>query len=86
MNIATWNVRTLLDREEFNNAERKTATVARELTRYNVDIAALSETRLSEDDPLSEGVAGYSFSWKGKAEGEKRERGMGFAIRTGITK
>ena len=30
--------------------------------------------------------AGYTFFWKGKAEGEKRERGVGFAIWTEITK
>ena len=78
MNVATWNVRTLLDRGESSNAERRTAIVARELARYNVDIAALSETRLSGENQLSEKGAGYTFFWKDKAEGEKRERGVGF--------
>ena len=86
MNVATWNVRTLLDRDESSNAERRTAIVARELARYNVDIAALSETRLSGENQLSEKGAGYTFFWKGKAEGEKKERGVGFAIRTEIIK
>ena len=52
----------------------------------NVNIAALSEIRLSEKDRLSERGAGYTFFWKGKAERKKRERGVGFAIRTEITK
>ena len=86
LNVSTWNVRTLLDREESANPERKTAIVARELARYNIDIAALSETRLSEEDQLSERGAGYTFFWKGKAAGEKREGGVGFAIRTDIAK
>lgn len=46
MNIATWNVRTLLDsnRKESINIPRKTAVVAREMERLNIDIAALQET------------------------------------------
>ena len=46
--FGTWNVRTLLDRNE--NTERpecRTAIVARELGHLGIDIAALSETRLS---------------------------------------
>jgi exonuclease III len=54
------------------------------LARYNIDIAALSETRLSEEDQLTERGAGYTFFWKGKAEGVKREGGVGFAVRTEI--
>nr|VZI35415.1 unnamed protein product [Spirometra erinaceieuropaei] len=39
-----------------NRPERRTALVARELARYNVDIAALSETRFSEQGQLEEGI------------------------------
>ena len=86
MSVATWNVRTLLDRDESSNAERRIAIVARDLAWYNVDIAALSETRLSEENQLSEKGGGYIFFWKSKAEGKKRERGVVFAIWTEITK
>ena len=82
LNVAAWNVRTLLDRKESSQPERRTAIVARELARYNIDIAALSETRLSEEDQLTERGAGYTFFWKGKAVGVKREGGVGFAVRT----
>ena len=85
MSVATWNVRTFLGRDESSNAELRIAIVARELAWYNVDIAALSETRLSEENQLSEKGGGYTFFWKGKAEAEKRERGVGFAIWTEIT-
>ena len=47
LNAAAWNVRTLLDREDSDRPERRTALIARELDRYNIDIAALSETRLA---------------------------------------
>ena len=43
LTIGSWNVRTLLD---LNNgrSRRRTALIAKELSRYNIDIAALSET------------------------------------------
>ena len=46
LNLGAWNVRTLLDRAD--RAERKSALVDRELSRYKLDMAALSETRLSD--------------------------------------
>ena len=45
--LAEWNVRTLLDRDRSKRPERQTALVAKELSRYNIDIAVLSETRLA---------------------------------------
>ena len=47
LTIAPWNVRTLLDREGANRLEKRTALVAMELAKYNIDIAALCETRFS---------------------------------------
>nr|VZI44075.1 unnamed protein product [Spirometra erinaceieuropaei] len=43
-----------LDNPRSNRPERRTALVARELARYKVDIAALSETRFSEQGQLEE--------------------------------
>ena len=48
LNLGAWNVRTMLDREGTDRPERRSALVDRELNRYNVDMAALSETRLSD--------------------------------------
>ena len=48
---------------------------------YNIDFAALSETRLSGEDQLAEVESGYTLFWSGKSEGEKREGGVGFAVR-----
>ena len=77
-----WNVRTLLDSENDNRPERRTALVARELKRYDIDIAALSETRLAKEGQITEVNAGYTIFWKGKPEEDRRESGVGFAIKT----
>ncbi|BHF70268.1 hypothetical protein SprV_0301331800 [Sparganum proliferum] len=52
LTLAAWNVRYLLDNPRNNRPERRTALVARELARYKVDIATLSETRFSEQGQL----------------------------------
>ncbi|VDM05831.1 unnamed protein product [Schistocephalus solidus] len=49
--------------------ERRTALVARELQRYKVGIAALSEIRFSEQGQLEEVGAGYTF-WSGRPKAE----------------
>ena len=67
LTIGQWNVRTLLDREGANRPERRTALVAMELAKYNIDIAALCETRFSESGSLDD--LEYSFFWSGKPEG-----------------
>ena len=82
LTIRQWNVSTLLDRERANRPERRTALVAMELAKYNIDIAALSQTRFSESGSLN--YLEYSFFWSGKPEGERREARVGFAIKKDI--
>ena len=56
LKVATWNVRTLLDGVGSGGApRRKTALLSHELGRYDIDIAALSETRISEEGSIREG-------------------------------
>ena len=62
--FGAWNVRTLLDHTGTDRQER-TALVAHEPASYNVQIAALSETRLAEEGQLTEQSAGYKFVWIG---------------------
>lgn len=81
LHFATWNVRTLNDDPTNERPERRTALVGRELRRYNIDIAALQETRLAEEGQLNEIGAGYTFFWKGKPTSEHRIHGVGFAIK-----
>ena len=80
--MSCWNVRTLVD--SAGGPERRTAIVAKELGRYNIDIAALSETHLLDDGQVKEIGGGYTIFWKGKPSGEKREEGVGFAIKSDL--
>ncbi|BHF69188.1 hypothetical protein SprV_0301223100 [Sparganum proliferum] len=82
--MAAWNVRSLLDNPRSNRPERRTALVARELARYKMDIAALSETRFYEEGQLEEVGAGYTFFWSGRPRTERRDAGVAFAIRNDI--
>ncbi|VDL98753.1 unnamed protein product [Schistocephalus solidus] len=72
------------DNHRSNRPERRTALVARELACYKVDIAALSETRFSEQGQLEEVGAGYTFFWSGRPKAERRDAGVAFAIRNDI--
>nr|VZH91275.1 unnamed protein product [Spirometra erinaceieuropaei] len=72
------------DNPRSNRPERRTALVARELARYKVDIAALSETRFSEQGQLEEMGAGHTFFWSGRPKAERRDAGVAFAIRNDI--
>ena len=49
---------------------------------YNIDIAALRETRIAGECQLEEVGAGYKFLCIRHPEGQARQAGVGFAIRT----
>ena len=70
-----------MDSNTSDRPQRRTAIVARELKRYNIDIAALSETRRAGEGQLTEHGGGYTFFWKGKDEDQPRIHGVGFAIK-----
>lgn len=70
-----------MDRASNDRPERRSAIIARELKRFNIDIAALSETRLADEGNLKEEKGGYTFFWKGKPADEPRIHGVGFAIK-----
>ncbi|VDM03774.1 unnamed protein product [Schistocephalus solidus] len=82
LTLVAWNSSSLLDNPRSNRPERRTALVTRDLARYKVDIAALSETRFSEQGQLEEVGAGYNFFWSGRPNAERRDAGVAFANRT----
>ena len=86
MKVACWNVQTLLDKELSERPHRRTALLARELSLYDIDIAGLSETRLDDVGQFIETGFGYTFFWKGKPADEARELGVGFAIKSFLSK
>ena len=82
MTIGVWNVRTLMDSAGSDRPQRRTALVVRELDRYKVEIAALSETRIAEEGLLKQVGPGYTFFWSGRKKEERREAGVGFTIKS----
>ena len=83
LKLVTWNIRTLLD--SYGRSERphrRTALIAAELRRYDIDIAALSETRLLDEGSLTEVGSGYTFFWKGYPSGGQHLHGVGLAIKS----
>ena len=82
LKLATWNVRTLLDRDDSVRPQRRTALVATDLAKYDIDIAALSETRFSGVGELTERGAGYTFFWSRRGPEERCEAGVGFAVKS----
>ena len=82
LSIGAWNVRTLMDSSSSDRPERRTALAGRKFDRYKVEIATLSETRLAEEGLLKEVGAGYTFFWSGCKKKERREAGVGFAIKS----
>ena len=63
MQITAGNVRILLDTKNSRKPKCMTAISGHELSRYSIDIAALSETRLADTVDLMEAGSGYTFIW-----------------------
>jgi len=74
----------MLDTTNSDRPKRRTALIAAELRRYNIDVAAIQETRLPEEGSLTEVGQGYTFFWRGLAVDERRMHGVGLAIRNEI--
>ena len=71
----------MLDRQNADRPERRSAIISLELSKYNIDIAALSEVRFSRTGHIRE-ETGYSICWSGKVADECSESGVALAIRT----
>ena len=69
------------DTEDISVA-RKTVIINNELLRLKVDISALQETRIAGQGAIKEND--YKFFWHGKSVDERREHGVGFAIKNAL--
>ncbi|XP_068675615.1 craniofacial development protein 2-like [Montipora foliosa] len=76
----------MLDSDDNDRPQRRSALVARELSRLDIDIAALSEVRFAEEGSLVERGAGYALFWSGRRKEEHRQSGVGFMIKNNIAK
>ena len=84
LKIGTWNVRTLMDSARSGRPQRRTALVGRDLGRYWIEIATLSEARFAEVGEIKGGDPGYTFFWSGRKSEERREAGVDFANRSDL--
>ena len=73
-----------MDRSGSDRPERRTALVGKKLSKYGIDIAALSETRLADEGQVAESGCSYTFFWIGKPVDQPRTAGVGFAIRSSV--
>ena len=55
-------------RRRLFEARKEDTLIARELGKYQIGIAALSETRLAREGSIAEPKGGYTFFWRGKAK------------------
>ena len=75
-----------MDTANSDRPERRSALVCRELARFNIDVAALSETRLADEGNIQETTAEYTIFWIGKTTDEPRIHGVSLAIKTRLVK
>jgi len=66
-----------MDADNSSCPHLRTALIASELLRYNIDIAALSQTRLADEGSLNDMASGYTFFWKGLPMNSRRIHGVG---------
>lgn len=83
LKIASWNIRTMLNRNNSDRPERRSAIISKELHRYSIDIAALSEVRFADSGSIRE-ESGYTIYWSGKPSGDKSESGVALAVRNDL--
>ena len=65
-------------------ARHCSALIACELARYNIDIAALSETRLTDEGSLVEMGTSYTSLRSGLPKDARHIHGVGFAVGTAL--
>ena len=73
-----------MDSAGSDRPQRRTALVGRELRRYRIQIAALSETRFADVGDIKEVGAEYTFFWSGRKSEDRLEAGVGFVIKTDL--
>ena len=80
--VTSWNLSTL--QYAGLGARRRTALIACELARYNIDIAALSEARLLDEGSFVKIGTGYTFFWSCLPTVARRIHDVGFAVWTAL--
>ena len=84
LNVACWNVRTMLNTANSNHPEHRSALVAHELSCLTIDKAALSEVHFADEGSLKEHRTGLTLFWSGKPSNERHQSGVGLMVRNSI--
>ena len=84
MKMTCWNIRTILDKTGSNWSARHSALIAHELSRLDIDIAALDEVCLPEEGNLQKQGTRYTLFWSEKPAKNKRLSVVGFMLKTSI--
>ena len=84
LKIGAKNVLTLMESAGSDRPHCRTALVGRELCRYGIEVTVLSETRFAEIGEIKEVRVCYTFFWSGRKSEERREAGIGFAIKSDL--
>ena len=84
LNIACWNVRTMLDKADSSYPECGSAFVGHELSRLNINITALGKVCVTEEGSLKEHGIGYALYWSGKPSTKRRLLGVGLMVRNSM--
>uniref|UniRef100_A0A0L8IE26 Endonuclease/exonuclease/phosphatase domain-containing protein n=1 Tax=Octopus bimaculoides TaxID=37653 RepID=A0A0L8IE26_OCTBM len=75
----------MLDKADSSRPKRRSALIAHQLSRLNINIAALSEVRFAGESILKERDAGYTLFWSGKPSSRRHLSGVGLVVRNSIT-
>ena len=81
LKLSCRNVRTMLGACNSTRPERRSALITHELARLDIDLAALSEIRFSEEGCVRERGAGCTLYWSGQSTKERRLSDFGFMVR-----
>ena len=74
----------MLDAAHSNRPERRSALIAHELSRLNVNIATLRNACFLGEGSLQEHGTRYTLSWSGKPTTKGHLSGVGFMVSTSI--
>lgn len=72
----------MLDATDSNRPKNHSALIAHELSRLNINIAALREDHFPGEGSSQEQDTGYTLFWSGKTETEGRLSNVGFMVST----
>ena len=84
LKVACWNVCTIQDSED--RPQRRSAPLAREQARLDIDITALSEVHFVEQGSLRENGAGCTLFWSGKNKDKRCLPGVFIMTKTSIVR